>query len=82
MSDLSKLYFTCSMAAASRDKGHSETRMNVVDADDLLWRRLGAAPLLVRSLIIVHHQFLHLNKALNDRNHPEIQIWDLKQGKW
>jgi len=27
--------------------------------------------------VFIHHQFLHLYKALNDRYHPEVYLWDL-----
>lgn len=67
------------MTATSGDQGHSEAGMNVINTGDLLRWGLRAAPLLIRCLIVVHHQFLHLNKALDDWYHPEVHLWHLQQ---
>lgn len=72
---------TCTMAAPSGDEGHGEARVDVVHTGELLWRGLGTAPLLVRALVVVHHQLLHLHKALNDGCHPEVHLWDLEHSK-
>lgn len=65
------------MAAASGDEGHGETGMDVINTGDLLWRRLGAASVLIRGFVVVHDQFLYLNKSLNDWYDPEVSLWDL-----
>lgn len=67
------------MAAASGDEGDSEAWMDIVDTRDLLWRGFGAAPLLVRRLVVIYDKFLHLNEALDDWRHPEVHLWDLKR---
>lgn len=67
------------MAATSGDQGHSETRMDVINTSDLLWWGVRAAPLFIRGLIVVYHQFLHLHKALDDWYHPEVNLWDLER---
>lgn len=67
------------MAATSGDQSHREARMDVIDAGDLLWWGLGAAPLLIGCLVVVHHQFLHLYKPLDDWYHPEVNLRDLQQ---
>lgn len=70
------------MAAASGDQGHSKARMDVINTGDFLRRGLRAAPLLIRRIIVVHHQFLHLYEALDDRYYPEVHFWNLEQTEW
>lgn len=69
------------MAATSGDKGHSEAGMDVINTGDLLWGGIGAAPLLIRGLIVVHHQFFYLHEALDDRDHPKVCLWYLNNAK-
>lgn len=66
------MYCTCTVAASSGDEGHGEARVNIIHTGGFLQRRLRAAPLFIRALVIVHHQLLHLHKALDDRNHPKV----------
>lgn len=53
--------------------------MDVVDAGDLFWWGFWAAALLIGRLVVVHHQFLHLHEALDDRDQPGVGIWELQQ---
>lgn len=72
---------TCAVPTTSGDQGHGEARVDVINTCDLLWWGLRTAPVLIRCLIVVHHQFLHLYKALDDWYHPEVDLWHLKQSK-
>ena len=72
---------TCAVTAASGDKTHGEAGMDVIDTGDILRWRLRAAPLLIRGLVVVHHQFLHLYEALDDWNHPKVHLWHLENAK-
>lgn len=65
------------MAAPSGDQSHSETGIDVVNTGELLWWGLRAAPLIIRGLVVVHNQFLHLYKSLDDWCHPEVDLWHL-----
>lgn len=55
--------------------------MDVIDTGDLLRRSIGAAPVLVGGLVVVHHQFFYLHKALDDWNHPKVCLWHLGNSK-
>lgn len=65
------------MAATPGDQGHSKAGMDVINTGDLLWGSIWAAPFLIRGVIVVHHQFFYLHKALDDGNHPKVCLWHL-----
>lgn len=69
------------MATAAGDEGHGEARVDVVYTGELLERRVGAVLLLIWALVVVHHQLLHLHKALDDGCHPEVHLWNLQHNK-
>lgn len=80
--NLNFVYFlmccTCTVPASSGDEGHGEARVNIIHTGGFLQRRLRAAPLFIRALVIVHHQLLHLHEALDDRNHPKVHLRHLQ----
>lgn len=67
------------MTAASGDQRHGKAGVDVINTRDFLQRGLRAAPLFVWCVIVVHHQFLHLDEALDDWDHPKVHLWNLKQ---
>lgn len=68
------------MSTASGDEGDREARVDVVHAGHLLQGGVGAALLLLCSIIVVHHQLLHLHEALDDGHHPEVHLRHLDIG--
>lgn len=46
---------TCAMATTSGDQGDGEAGVDVVDAGDLLRRRLRAAPLLIGGFVVINY---------------------------
>lgn len=74
----SGLPLTCSVPASAGDEGHQEPRVDFVHAGGLLRGRLRAALLLVRCVVIVHHKFLDLHKALDDGDDPKVRLRGLE----
>lgn len=75
------MHFTSTVTAASGNESHSKAWVNVIYTGVLLLKWcLWAAFFLIWALVIVHHQLLHLHKALDYRYHPKVHLRSLQYG--